>query len=207
MNNINAAAVSQIKSINSSAAAAGESQIKGINKVASNQINSITNVTNQQLNNINAAAVSQIKAINKTAQKQAQAIDLQASEIYDNLGISPRNAEIQTGSNSGRIDVSEYTTIRLDNLVIKNSQTVVGENLSLRVSTYKGETESPYNYIRELGGTLDISDVDYIELWVSFRDGDGYTGVVDYTLLKYDIKAKLDDLEARVTALENRKEV
>lgn len=202
LNDINNTAVAQINAINKTA----QTQISAIDSLVNAKLSDINNVSSQQLTNINNTALNQISAINTTAQEQAKALELQANEIYDNLGVSPRNVEIQTGSGSGKIDVSDYTTIRLDSLVIKNSQTVVGDNLYLRVSTYKGETESLYNYIRELGGTLDISDVDYIELWVQYRGGAGYTGVVDYTLLEYDIREKLDDLETRVTALENKEE-
>ena len=170
LNDINNTAVVQINAINTTARAQisaidslVQAKMKDIHSLVNAKLSDINNVYSQQLININTTALNQINAINTTAQEQAKALELQANEIYDNLEVSPRNVELQTGSSSDKIDVSEYTTIRLDNLVIKNSQTVVGDNLYLRVSTYKGATERLYNYIREIGGTLDMSDVDYIQ--------------------------------------------
>ena len=110
---INNTALSQIEAINSSAVAAGESQIKGINTVASNQIDAITNVTNQQLGNINAAATNQIEMIenkthlqiydiNNTARGQISAINSTAlSQIKSINNVAQENINVINGVSDG----------------------------------------------------------------------------------------------------------
>lgn len=220
-----AAGESQIKGINRVAS----SQIAAINNVANQQLNNINaTVTHQigiiedktsiQIYNINNTALSQIDAINKTAQEQSQALNLQAREIYDNLGISPNTVTILTSA--GNISWSdEYIIpitsnyIRLDSMVINGSEVEFNDTNYLRVKLSSNSDGTGLNTafdITETGKNYSLksygSEYKYIQL-KPYYSSTGLECIVKYTLLDYDIKAKIDDLEARVTALENKKEV
>jgi hypothetical protein len=211
---INRVASSQIDAINNVA----NQQLRNINAAATHQIEMIENKTSIQIYNINNTALSQIDAINKTAQEQSQALNLQAREIYDNLGISPNTVTILTSA--GNISSSdEYIIpitsnyIRLDSMVINGSEVEFNDTNYLRVKLSSNSdgtglttafdiTETGKNYSLKSYG----SDYKYIQL-KPYYSSTGLECIVKYTLLDYDIKAKIDDLEARVTALENKKEV
>ena len=137
LGDINNTARAQIEAINSSAVAAGESQTKGINTVASSQINKITDVTNQQLENINTAATnqigtiegktyiqlenintaatSQISAINNTALSQIDAINKTAQSQIENMTVKYSDMCRTLGiEHEGIINITNYKNVSID---------------------------------------------------------------------------------------------
>ena len=228
LKNINDTAIAQIEAINNvakkniesetnSIVQATQGQIIGINNVASGQIVAINDTANRQISAINDTAVSQINAINQTAvsqinainqtaqqtaQAQAQAIELQASEIYGNLGILPGTTTLKT------MGVDDYPPkpysiprtsnyIRLDSMIINGSEVEFNETNYLRVQLSSNSdgtglnssfmiTETGKNYSLESYG----SDYKYIQL-IPYYSSAGLDCTIKYTLIDYDVKAEI----------------
>ena len=166
LGDINNTVRAQIEAINSSAVAAGESQTKGINTVASSQINKITDVTNQQLENINTAATNQIgtiegktytqiKNINDTATSQISAINSTALSQID--------------------AINNTTTNQIKNMTVKYSD---------MCRTLGIEHEGIINITRNKNVSIDVRKYKYIKFGTANTKGGGFK---DYTLPpKYD---------------------
>lgn len=213
---INNVATKNIEAETNSIVQAAQGQIVGINRVANGQIdainqkaavqiNAIIGTANTHIDAINKTATSQINAINQTAQAQAQAIDLQASEIYNNLGILPGTTTLKTMVPGGYqptpyIIPRTGNYIRLDSMIINGSEVELNETNYLRVhllSNIDGTglssdfniTETEKNYSLERYG----SDYKYISL-DPYYSSYGLDCTIKYTLLDYDVRAKLDEL-------------
>ena len=227
---INNTAKKNIESETNSIVQAAQGQITGINNVASGQISAINNVANRQISAINSTAVrqisainstavSQINAINSTAQAQAQAIELQANEIYSNLGILPGTATLKTRG-PGDYESRPYSIprtgkyIRLDSMIINGSEVELNETnyLLVMLSLWSDGTGNNVPFkITEIGKNYSIEGYSFDEYkyicLIPHYSSAGLDCTIKYTLIDYDVRAELDDLKARVTALENKKEV
>lgn len=225
LESINNTAVAQINAINTTAQTQisaidrlVQAKMKDIGRLVNAKLSDINDVSSRQLTNINNTALNQISAINTTAQEQAKALELQANEIYDNLGILSNTINLKTSS--GNISSSyKYIIprtsnyIRLDSMVINDSEVEFNETNYLLVSLSSNSdgtgntiafkiTETGKNYSLESYSSV----YKYIRL-IPYYSSASLECIIKYTLLDYDVKAKLDDLEARVTALENKEEV
>ena len=180
LGDINNTARAQIEAINSSAVAAGESQTKGINTVASSQINKITDVTNQQLENINTAATNQIgtiegitytqiKNINDTATSQISAINITALSQID--------------------AINNTTTNQIKNMTVKYSDMcrtlgIEHEGIMLAKTSYN-ESSIPHDIY-----SIDVSKFKYIEFGKLVRDN-----IYEDTLPAFHISILLTNLK------------
>lgn len=198
-NSIVQAARAQIEGINNVA----DARIFGINQVASGQINAIIDTASRQISAINNTATSQINAINNTAQAQSKAIELQASKIYNNLGIWIGTATLKTREPSQHeyypyIIPRTGKYIRLDSMVINGSEVEFNETnyLEVRLSSNsdgKGNIsgilkikETGKNYSLESYGSV----YKYILLVPHYSSG-GLDCTIKYTLIEYDVKAEI----------------
>lgn len=172
LGDINNTARAQIEAINSSAVAAGESQTKGINTVASSQINKITDVTNQQLENINTAATNQIGTIEGKTYTQIKNIN--------NTALSQIDA------------INNTTTNQIKNMTVKYSDMcrtlgIEHEGMVLAKTSYN-DSSIPHDIY-----SIDVSKFKYIEfgkLVVNYTNGD-----YEYTLPAFPISIFLTNLK------------
>lgn len=172
LGDINNTVRAQIEAINSSAVAAGESQTKGINTVASSQINKITDVTNQQLENINTAATNQIGTIEGKTYTQIKNINDTALSQID--------------------AINNTTTNQIKNMTVKYSDMcrtlgIEHEGIMLAKTSYN-DTSIPHDIY-----SIDVSKFKYIEfgkLVVNYTNGD-----YEYTLPAFPISIFLTNLK------------
>lgn len=211
LGDINNTARAQIEAINSSAVAAGESQTKGINTVASSQINKITDVTNQQLENINTAATnqigtiegktytqiknindtatSQISAINNTATNQIKNMTVKYSDMCRTLGIEHEGIMLaKTSYNESSIphdiysiDVSKFKYIEFGKLVRDN---IYEDTLpAFHISILLTNLkDDPAPEEVTTGKRYDVSLLNDLQFYVSYMGSGGYEVTVNYKL-------------------------
>lgn len=210
LGDINNTARAQIEAINSSAVAAGESQTKGINTVASSQINKITDVTNQQLENINTAAtnqigtiegktytqiknindtaLSQIDAINNTTTNQIKNMTVKYSDMCRTLGIEHEGIMLaKTSYNESSIphdiysiDVSKFKYIEFGKLV----RGIYEDTLpAFHIGIYLTnlKDESALENVTT-GKRYDVSLLNDLQFYVSYQGSGGYEVTVNYKL-------------------------
>lgn len=210
LGDINNTARAQIEAINSSAVAAGESQTKGINTVASSQINKITDVTNQQLENINTAATnqigtiegktytqiknindtatSQISAINNTTTNQIKNMTVKYSDMCRTLGIEHEGIMLaKTSYNESSIphdiysiDVSKFKYIEFGKLV----RGIYEDTLpAFHIGIYLTNLkDEPALENVTTGKRYDVSLLNDLQFYVSYQGSGGYEVTVNYKL-------------------------
>ena len=221
---INNVATKNIEAETNSIVQAAQGQIVGINQVANGQIDAINqkaavqivainDTANRQISAINDTATSQINAINQTAQAQSNALESQANEIYGNLGILPRTINLTTyHNNSG--DWNQYSIprtgnyIRLDSMVINESEIEFNETnyLWVQLSTNSDGTGTTEAFkITETGKNYSLESYSsiykYIQL-IPFYSSAGLKCTIKYTLLDYDVRAELDEMQSDILALQ-----
>lgn len=186
LGDINNTARAQIEAINSYAVAAGESQTKGINTVASSQINKITDVTNQQLENINTAATNQIGTIEGKTYTQIKNINDTATGQIDAIN-STALSQIDAINNT--------TTNQIKNMTVKYSDMcrtlgIEHEGIMLAKTSYN-DSSIPHDIY-----SIDVSKFKYIEFGKLVR------GIYEDTLPAFHIGISLTNLKDE-PALEN----
>ena len=211
---LNRTAQAQIESINNvakqnietgtnSIVREAQNQIGNINNVASSRIEGINQVARSQIYAINQTALSQITAINQTGQAQSKAIELQASKVYNNLGIWIGTATLKTmGPNDYAYNpyiiprTGKY--IRLDSMIINGSEVEFNETnyLEVRLSSNSDGTGniSGIFKIKETGKNYSLERYDSIYkyiLLVPYYSSAGLDCTIKYTLIEYDVKAEI----------------
>ena len=186
LGDINNTVRAQIEAINSSAVAAGESQTKGINTVASSQINKITDVTNQQLENINTTATNQIGTIEGKTYTQIKNINDTATGQIDAIN-STALSQIDAINNT--------TTNQIKNMTVKYSDMcrtlgIEHEGIMLAKTSYN-DSSIPHDIY-----SIDVSKFKYIEFGKLVR------GIYEDTLPAFHIGISLTNLKDE-PALEN----
>lgn len=185
---VNKAAQEKIYSINETA----KGQIKGINETAQGKIYDINNTAASQINAINNTALSQISAINKTAQSQIKNMTIKYSDMCRTLGIEHEGIMLaKTNYNSNEsgsillytysIDVSKFKYIEFGKLVIADTYeyTLPSDNISIFLTNLKDDS-APEKVTT--GKRYDVSLLNDLQFYVSYRGGGGYETTVNYKL-------------------------
>lgn len=192
---INTVASSQINKITD----VTNQQLENINTAATNQIGTIEGKTYTQIKNINDTATSQISAINNTALSQIDAINntttsqiknmtVKYSDMCRTLGIEHNGIMLaKTSYNDGRphdiysIDVSKFKYIEFGKLGINTYEhTLPSSNIGIYLTNLKDDPASEESVTT--GKRYDVSLLNDLKFYISFRGSGGYEITVNYKL-------------------------
>ena len=184
----------------------GNTVFDRVNTDLTEQINTATaqiqDVTSVKLGDINNTAIAQINTINTTAQAQSRALESQGNKLLEQIGYIPALLQITTGTLSDMIDVENFDSIIIDEVVIDGWHLEIGTR-SLYLEKYVNNIQTDRILIKNENTTLDISDCDGIKFETSYQGGTGYESTINYFLVKYDIKKTLSNLNNDVNNLSN----
>lgn len=182
---VNAAARAQIDSINNVTTA----KMKDIANVTNAKLEDINNKATSQISAINNTATSQIKAINNTAISQIKNMTVKYSDMCRTLGIEHEGIMLaKTSYNDGRphdiypIDVSKFKYIEFGKLVVKYTNgdyeyTLPVSHIAIFLTNLKDKPEDVTT-----GKRYDVSLLNDLQFYISFRGSGGYEVTVNYKL-------------------------
>lgn len=184
---INTVASSQISNITNIT----NQQLKNINITATNQIYNINTTATSQISAINNTATNQIKAINNTAISQIKNMTIKYSDMCRTLGIEHEGIMLaKTSYNDGRphdiysIDVSKFKYIEFGKIVVTYPNgdyeyTLPSDNISIYLTNLK---DDPALKAVTTGKRYDVSLLNDLQFYVSYRGSGGYEVTVNYKL-------------------------
>lgn len=184
---INTVASNQISNITN----VTNQQLKNINTTATNQIYNINTTATSQISAINNTATNQIKAINNTAISQIKNMTIKYSDMCRTLGIEHEGIMLaKTSYNDGRphdiysIDVSKFKYIEFGKIVVTYPNgdyeyTLPSDNISIYLTNLK---DDPALKHVTTGKRYDVSLLNDLQFYVSYRGSGGYEVTVNYKL-------------------------